>query len=352
MIFASLAAQADEGLAQPTPDPRPFARDVPEHDPNITPPLTLRSEINQNTYAAVQAWKVVEFGLGGWLATTANRLLIHPYPSYHHVITHDPDRFSLLNLHPESHSPHSENGPSFVNADFDFKNISDRKQGFCWGIATIIRNFSILAFFEPQDPKNPDINFYKNIIDQIAAGKPMKIPGYSNFREFSLVPELELYLKLTSMNIWRVDAIRFQSLFQYIESGKKMTKNKVDEILTQLEEKLARHEMPKLLMTSSQLKKSILKVSEYNHVVLPYRIERNNDGSAKIWIWDVDFFAETLEREPKWIEISADGVMKYAPWIEPASSNPEESTHLSHLFFTPENDRETAIMIHELDAFL
>ena len=92
-------------------------------------------------------------------------------------------------------------------------------------------------------------------------------------------------------------------------------------------------------------------MSVYHHLVLVNGVEINPDGSGKLKVWDGNFFAESLKKSPKEIEVSSKGEFFYQPWIEPNTPTENISTQLSRVALAPENDLETIQQIYALSKF-
>ncbi len=349
LLFASngFAQAISESIPSPASSPDPsqteYARDTVDHDPNPAPKLMLDEVVNQVKFAIQD----IPNDLAHWFGDELSQI----FRGYHHLVKRRPELFDLFKIHEDRYQPRAENGLALINADFDFEGISDRKLGYCWGFATLNRQFANLAFYDP-NAKRESLEFYENVIDQIARGKAVIIPGFKNTREFSLVPEHEFYLKLTAMNLWRKYVIRPTSIPAYFRTAKQMQQDEVMDMMVNLKERLARHELPKLFISSKlQSGTNLIHVSKHIHIVLVIGVEQNEDGSGKITVWDGNFFAETLQREPKVIEVTKDGELIYRPWIEPGTPEEEDSIHLSRIAIPPENDAETVQQLFSLKKF-
>jgi hypothetical protein len=92
------------------------------------------------------------------------------------------------------------------------------------------------------------------------------------------------------------------------------------------------------------------------HSVIVTGVEQNLDGTGKIHLWDINFYAEDYLKSPKFIEIrqGKDGLeLHYGPWFE--KKDTDEATYLSsrlgEVRVAPENDAENAIMLKSLRKF-
>lgn len=354
LMFAATVASTDSARAQPLSvhaEEVDTAHDLPANDPSPGPQRTLKKAKPQQR-AAIER-----------LVTRAGEKLVprlgRKRPDYARLLRDDPRAFDVLRLHQDRYVPRVENGLTAVNADHEFAGISDRKFGVCWGFATLHRNFSVLAFFDPSSregvPGNPAseewLEFYRGKIDQVAAGRATLIPGMRNLRELSLVPELELYLKVVTLNLWASRAVHRSSVAILRKSTDWMKFDEVESLLVDLEKRLARGEFPKIIFSGLIPSEKILGMNTDIHAVLVYGVERGPGASARILLWDINFYAETLIREPKYIEVTAQHGLVYTPWYEPSKPYAKGSDLLARVSLAPENDAETAEQITELRRF-
>lgn len=346
MILVSLffKAQAFAQLKDPSlPDLRASAHDTIENDPSKEN-LELPAAIPQKNYVAVGVGRLLMGGeLKEWGQETANR--------YPHLLKKHADWFEVLKIHQDRYQPQAVNGPTLVNNSYEFKGISDKKFGYCWGFATLLRNFLTLAFYDSTLPPFKNITDYEAIISNIENEKPTVIPGFANLREFSLVPEIELMLKIHVMKLWEKLSIRTSSVGLYLKTAKQMDFSDELALVKVLEEKLSRGEMPKIIFSSKVAASGLVKLSKYIHAVLVNGIVRLKNGGVRIQVWDVDFYAETLAKSPKYLEINPDGTIIYEPWFQAGTPFESDSRFVTRISLTPENDRETAKHIIQLRKF-
>ncbi len=261
------------------------------------------------------------------------------------------------------------NGPTLVNSDYEYTGISDREFGYCWGFSTFARFFTELAFYDAAATSDVPtytpgglgsnekwFRFYQSRIDLILEGKAQVIPGFADFRSFSKVPEIEFYLKLKAMKLWSEHAIRVGNLSTFFSSTKPLNESQIDALLDDLQLRLSRGELTKILFTAKDSEK-VLGGSVDVHAVLVTAVDRANDGSAKIHLWDIDFYAEDLNKDDKYIEVRVvPGHARethYAPWWEKLESPAKTytSSQLGAIRVAPENDRELKIMLNSLHDF-
>jgi hypothetical protein len=326
------------------------AHDLPANDPSVGKPALPRKSKPQRD-AMIERL----FSRAGEKLTPH----FHRYPTYQEILNNDPKDFHLLQLHQNRYTPLVENGMTAVNADHEFVGISDRKFGLCWGFATLHRNFSVLAFFDANSregipgKRGSDewLEFYRGKIDEIAEGHATLFPGMANLRELSLVPELELYLKIVSQKLWASRAVHRSSVGILRKSTDWLNFEEVESLLRDLEARLSRGEYPKIIFSGLIPSKKFLGMNADIHAVLVYKVERGPDATAKIHLWDINFYAETLIREPKMIVVTPQHGLLYEPWYEPNQPYAKGSDLLARVSLAPENDAETAEEIVQLKRF-
>ena len=322
------------------------AHDLPANDPSAVN-LHLKNEVSQ-----------ISVALGGVNSQINDNIAVSfkkieenfEKRSVKSLITAESST-KILAVHADRRIPIKENGPTFVNSDAEYRGISDRKYGYCWGVSTLTRNLQTLAFYDATMPKLKKTSDYFKLIDKIVAGNATLIPGYANLREFTLEPEVELYMKLTSMELWKADAAHLRSIGILHTATTQATKPEIEQVVVQLEERLKRNQFPKIVFSSLVPSREILGLNTDIHVVLVYNVERLANGGIRVHIWDIDFYAETLIREPKFLDIDPNGLIHYQPWHEPDASYSAQSDLISRFRLTPENDAETAYMIQSLKKF-
>jgi hypothetical protein len=336
--------------------------DSPESDPSTQPHLGLDGNIiQQKRFARTQFFRGIF--LGEYFKQTADKIF---HARYRKMLSRHPEWFDLLIQHESRYQPSAPNGPALINASFEFAGISKLDYGYCWGFVTMIRNFSVLAFFDPSaspiDQKGRELSatadrdawieyYEQKIEDVVVYGKATVIPGFAGFRELSLVPELELYLKLKTMHLWRWFAIRGSGFAALLRSRHDLTREQALSLLDDLEARHRRHEMPKLIITTKARNKKPFSFAKDLHVILSYGVERTPDGGGRIRLWDPNFYAESIAKSPKEIVITGDGKITYAPWIETGTEDAAISDQLGRVELAPENNAETVDQLYELKRF-
>ncbi len=358
-VFALLCLGLSAHAALPEPTPVPLsgtphdhevdtAHDQAENDPSRGVKYRLKKPLNQE--------RLVLTGTNGNIEKNIQKSFRTMKAEYrHHSASRerasDPAYHRYLRVHQDRYQPQVENGLTLVNADHEFEGISDRKFGYCWGFSTLFRNLTQLAFFDPSLPRVPDVEYYLRKIDRLVAGQATVIPGYRNIRELSLEPRIELYLKLNTMELWRSRAVRSSSLKIFKNSTEAMSFEEVESLLRNLETRLERGEFPKVLFSALIPSGKILGMSTDIHVVLVNRVERLPGNRAKIHLWDINFYAETLKKSPKIIEVTSKHGLVYEPWYEPDKPYAEASAMVSRVELAPEEDIEVAQNLKSLKNF-
>jgi hypothetical protein len=339
------------------------AHDLPANDPSPAERLTLPKVMPQKHVILHGVNKHINRTVRQALSTKSMKALREYFPTQSGEEADQPKKFtyldavedktlfSFLRINEHRYVPKLEFGPSLVNSDAEFKGISDRAFGFCWGFSTLVRDFTTLAFFDPSLPRETSMDFYKDKIDAIVRGEATIIPGFANLREFSLVPEYEFYMKMYTMELWRDRAFSFPSVKVILHASKAATADETEATVSDLEARIARGEMPKIIFSALVASEKTLGMNTDIHVVLPYKVERRADKHILIHLWDIDFYTETLVREPKVLEITPDYAIHYAPWYEPNKAYAQKSDLISSIQITPDNDRETLMMMLNLKKF-
>ena len=317
------------------------------NDPSPQPALTLKHPVPQMDLL-IKGTLLEIFASATSATFTSPR--IQSTMTYEDALQ-SPELFRTLAQQRGRFTPLPENGPTLANADHEFAGLSDRRFGFCWGTSTLIRNFNTVAFFDATLPRSSSIKFYEEKIADVLEGKATVIPGFKNFRELSSVPELEYYLKLSSMAMWRSLAAQPSSLPILFKAGKTMTSDEMDHLIQDLDIRFVRGEFPKLIFSSLFPTNTLAGLNTDIHVVLAYRLERLENHSVRIHIWDSNFYAESLQKSPAWIEITADHQMIYPPWHQDGVAATQNNDRLARVSITPENDLETAMILQELKQF-
>jgi hypothetical protein len=341
------AQQGDPNLRSPQEHEVDSAHDRGENDPSRGHRYKLKRPISQTT--------LIFTGVNSHINANIDNSLSRALFDYNYVsssdLLKDPEYTKFYQIHSHRYTPQLEYGPTTVNSDHEYQGISDRKYGYCWGYSTMVRYFTVLGFFDPKLPRISNIEFYKNKIDQVLAGEAAVIPGYANLREFTLDPQIEMYLKLNAMELWRSRAVSTSSLNIFRKATDSLNYSEVETLLSKLEKKIARGELPKILFSSLIPAEKVLGLNTDIHVVLAYKVERLSKGRARIHLWDINFYTETLMRAPKYLEITEQHGIRYEPWYEPTKTYAEGSALVSRVTLAPEDNAENMQMLKSLKSF-
>ena len=356
-------------LGLPTPHEADISRSPGEHDPS--PQTGYRLELKSFVHQQDPGARTGVFKMLTSPFRMVKKAVQHHAASYRSKVRQNSPDLALLQIHRSRHDFGSQtihDSPTLVNSDYEFMGIADRKFGFCWGFTTVNRYFSILAFFDPSAPAPRYIpnglagneewfRFYEKRIDSIMRGQATVIPGFANLREFTAIPEIEMYLKLHSMTAWANRAVSSQSLSTFWSSTDEMNEQAITALTTELQARIGRGELPKLLFTAAVTVTSFLGGSADIHSAMANGVELNEDGTGRILLWDANFYAEDYVSTPKFIEIrrKANGAreLRFAPWRETLSTPEatERSDVLGLVRVSPELDSENNVMIESLKEF-
>lgn len=343
-------------------------RSLPPRDPSpsLGYHFALKPEQSQKSVAGWQFVKNV--------ITPPAMADLLPSTTYEELIAKKPDLLELWKIHRSRYSPSQqriEDGPPAVNSDYEYFDISDREFGYCWGYASLNRFFAQVAFYDPAPPldapryiphglhKNEAwFRYYQKKIDRILTGHAEVIPGFTDFRSFASIPEIEFYLKLKAMKLWSTNAVSWGSLSTFFTSTRPMNAQEIGDLINNLVRRLKRGELPKILFTAKNSKK-IMGGSADVHVVLVTGIERTPGkpiGNWRIQLWDINYYAEDYLAEPKYLEIRATAngrEIHYEPWYEKLATDQltAESTQLGQVRLAAENSAEMKTMIRSLAVF-
>ncbi len=362
LVFSSLAFAVDpEALPMTEWGEVDISHDFPKNDPSRGARYFLKKLIPQ--VALLKEELMID--LNPFRSQNGDLNSLPKSSEYSTLLRSNPSSFDLLKLHSDRYVPKLENGPTFINADHEFKGISDREYGYCWGFATLVRYFHTLVFWKKEvssDVPNPSdqkawMAYYQSKIDLIVSGKATEISGFSNFREFSMVPMIELRLKLAAMNAWKTRIIQMKTPGIFRSSMKPMRPDQTTKLVSELKSRIARGEMPKILFTalfSEYVEILGLKLGSKDiHASLVHHVREESNGTIYLDLWDINFYAESMEKKPITIEIRPNGEFHFPPWYEEKNPHvvPAQSSLLGQVLIAPENDRETVQMVKSLEQF-
>ena len=322
------------------------------HDLEVNDPSDAATELHTTEFFH-QNWLVVR-GVNPHINENVSKSfdkILKNAPKNAEAILQEQESKELLAIHNDRYQPKVENGLSTVNSNTEYCGISDRSHGYCWGYATMVENFHTLAFYDETLPKLKTTAEYLKKIDSIIAGEATVIPGFKNLDEFSKIPEYELYLKLNAMEIWKTRAVRMGSIHIFKNATKPMTITEQSTLVGDLQKRLDRNEMPKIIFSSLVPSSTIMGMNTDIHVVLANGVEKLANGNTRIHVWDINFYAKTLIKEPKYLEITPDGNIHYAPWYEPKVAYADKSDLVASVQIAPEHDAEQVGRVRSLKKF-
>ena len=274
----------------------------------------------------------------------------------------DPRGFEIFGVNQTQINPTSTTTAAFINREEEYKGIAKIEYGVCWGVTTMNRRFAQLAFFpsvtsltKPEDLLPDSVSRRKDWIKEIIRrveyvmeGQAQIFPGIRNIRELTLIPEVERHLKVLTVKAWRNLAIRPWDRKFFTDTTEPMTPDSRNALVEDLERRISRHELPKLMFTKQTSGKSF-GVPYWIHTVLATGVKRLDGGTIHIMVWDPDFYGEDYPDVATSVEIRPDGSMLYRPWYR--KNDPEWSDRLGQVFYAPENNSETLMIEKSLLKF-
>lgn len=228
-----------------------------------------------------------------------------------------PDNFDIFKRHEDIiENSSTANSMAFRNkGSTSLSNIKGTK-GYCWGHASLTSKFNRLGFFESGNQearkkldaapgsieREEAINYYKEIIDDIADNKVRKIPGFSSLNEFSDHPDFQVYLADKVAKGWAERAMTFQGLATAL-SIIPMREEKSQELFNKIKEKIDNNQQPQIVFTKKY-------TPGYTHTTLvsDYKII---DGKMTLCIRDNNIEPVTNRYCLKTMTINEDGALEY-----------------------------------------
>ncbi len=347
------------------PDP---SRESEGHDPSIGATKLhfdhVESQLHLLLFGGVSGGLFSPKIVGGKVSAAFSHIDENISGSYHRILSEYADdetandqliqsaeAKSLLGIHHDRFAPQVENGSTIVNTDEEYKGICKREDGVCHGLTELQGDFNYLADFAPELPRLKAEEEYLERIAKVLAGEPALFPGFKNLRELSEVPNFEFFMKLNIMDLWKSRAKQWSSIHIFENATHLMTHDEIEGTLQDIETRLARNEQVKIMFSSLIPSHVILGLNADIHVVNAYKVDRLPDGSIRLYIWDINFYAETLIREPKYIEIGPDKNIHYAPWYEATKPYAAQSDLLSRFIIAPDQNAKTAYVIKSLQKY-
>ncbi|MDA8792741.1 hypothetical protein N9N67_05815 [Bacteriovoracaceae bacterium] len=226
-----------------------------------------------------------------------------------------PNNYTLFNRKKDHFQPQSnKHFLAFLNIDQDFAQTYARTYGFCWGHATLTRNFHYLAEFAPQrDAPNFKSSrqfkiFYSKIIKDIAKNKARVIPGFENLYEFSSNPTIQKILKKMAARKWANLALRLRNLkfVKKVMSQKlfRKEKNKMRNFIDSMIKKIDHNHFPKIVLSSQQQKKRM-------HTVLVYQVKQIDATLYRLCLLDNDEYSAGLKNCQVYVDLNLGNLTGY-----------------------------------------
>lgn len=155
-----------------------------------------------------------------------------------------------------------ENSLAFRNDGAMRLSSIEGTQGYCWGHASMTTKFNRLGFFQPGDKKKYEaldaapgsaarteaVEYYKEIIDDIADNKVREIPGFANLYELSSHPDLQSYIADKVAYEWADRAMTFQGMTTALGTSA-MNREDADKFIENVREKLSHNYQPQIVFT-------------------------------------------------------------------------------------------------------
>lgn len=282
-----------------------------------------------------------------------------------------PVKFNYLKIHADRYQPKIENSLTFINSKYEYRGISDKAIGYCYGVSSVFKKFTQLAFFsekmvtEDQVPAEGTEEWYSYYLSRMAkvlAGEAAFFPGFKNLRELTSVPEFEFFLKVQVTKQWKKMATLKSTLRSYINNTEEMDSTEVNDLLTNLKKRLKRGEFPKILFASA-ISKKFMTGGARTHAVLVTKVEENQDSKeARIHIWDINFYGEDLVKRPYFLEIKYDQegkpIIRYQEWANPSHDTRKSllrseipGDRIGQVLVAGENNQEVVESIDSLEFF-
>ena len=388
-LLTSQAPRALAGNLLPSSDPcekvkfsyeeqdSPFYDDGasrPEHDPSTVAPKTKGLTVAAKAAAAFLRLAKEPFTnperFCRALMVPADQL--YRDSTFESTVKNDPKFFDWLKMLSCRVMPSEANNFALINTGTEYAGDDRHESGFCAGYSSLVKKFTYLAFFKPETkpqtaPTDPRarkkwLKPYFRQIDSLLEGHAESIEGFSSIADFTVVPEIEDYLKKRAIHYWKKNALNWESLKSSIEPFKKDEKKS---FLKTLEEKLDRGEKPKVYFNS------VVGRTAWIHTVPVIKMSKCNNGSVRAYVWDVDMFAKDQMARPMYIEFKPDGKVVYPEWgtrnreantvltVGPKWKNTTIQTgettdwvaQLQSVRFTPDDERETYQIAKSLNAY-
>jgi hypothetical protein len=172
-------------------------------------------------------------------------------------------------------------------------------QGYCWGHASLTSQFNRLGFFQPSNSemlnhlngalgseRDEALEFYKEIIDDIADNKVREIPGFANLSELSSHPDLQSYMADVISREWADRAMTFSGLRTAIDT-RSMSPEAGRELIEDVSRRLEHNYQPQIIFTDKHNRFR-------THAVLVSSV-REEEGRTVLCIRDNNYRPSTNE---------------------------------------------------------
>lgn len=204
-----------------------------------------------------------------------------------------PRSFEIFNIQQHRYKSEDQDLLAFWNEDPDYADVAPRVMGYCWAHATLDRQFTMLAFFDPENKQAQEvpnretdpsawISFYIDKTKDILSGNATVIPYFADLRSFSAEPEIQLMLKKIVPDLWAELAASGPGAAQFVKTAFKGVMRWKDQkaIISNLRDRLELGQLPKIVFS----KKGSL---SYIHVVNVFDIRESTiPGNIAICLMD------------------------------------------------------------------
>ena len=198
----------------------------------------------------------------------------------------------------DSLTPSQARHPSILNSTSQFKDVVKLDFGVCSGVTFFMRKFHQLAYFDPQNKMRqrvPDyklnrqawLKFFKSKVIDVMSLKPAVFPYFKSFNHFSASKDLNIFLKEIILAEWVKKNVSLAGLLQYLKTRqKRMSYKDIKNLYDSLIFRLSVGYKP--IVYLYQYNDKIYNKNAWIHVLNVFKVERNQDDSYSIYMWDVN----------------------------------------------------------------
>lgn len=226
--------------------------------------------------------------------------------------------FDIFKKFKDRRAPKIENDLSFENDEIDFSNLVVSDLGVCMGVTSVIRKFSMLAHFDPDNKLKTQFprrqvdekawkKYFHHLINRIMANIPTVIPDFKNLEELSEYGNFYSYLQRHSLDQWALNNLSLRAgVLQMLLSIKNhFNRSKARVLYSKLYSRLNLNYNPKVYL--SQPGKLSKTEDVWIHVMQVYKLSNvKNDGSYRIHLWDPNYPASHAQAKAI-VDITAKG---------------------------------------------